>query len=170
MTDYIIKPHEGDLEELREFFHLSTGLESVDGVRHLINIERTRGTRYFVAVTEDEKIIGMAGLWLDTSRAITMQEPPQLIDVAVLPERKGTGLGRALVAKAMQETQAAGFDGLWLYTNGGSPDNLRFYLSMGFQLIAAVPGWFGPGTTKAVMRRDFTPGENLTDAASAVSS
>lgn len=164
MTEFIIKPHEGELEELQEFFHLSTGLESAEGVRHLIAIERTRGTRYFVAVA-DEKIIGMVGLWLDTTRAITMQEPPQIIDVAVHQERRGTGVGRALVAKAIEETGAAGFDSLWLYTNGGSADNLRFYLSMGFQLIAAVPGWFGPGTTKAVMRHDFDRSEKVTDAA-----
>jgi ribosomal protein S18 acetylase RimI-like enzyme len=61
-------------------------------------------------------------------------EPPALFveNVAVLPERQGRGLGRALMAFAEQHARAAGLAEVTLYTNQKMVENLRFYAALGY--------------------------------------
>ena len=154
MSELFIAPYAGDLEELLPFFHMSTGVDAVDPVRHLIAVERARGTRYYTA-TQDDRVVGMIGLSLDPAGEADCLEPPEVIDIAVLPEYRRRGVARALMNMAMAEVRAAGYRRLWLYTDGNDVSLLTFYRRLGFRLIAAVPDWFGDGTVKAIMRRDL---------------
>ena len=61
----------------------------------------------------------------------------------------------ALIDRAMEETRAAGYDRLWLYTDGHAVNLLAFYRRLGFRLISVAPDWFGDGTSKAILRLDF---------------
>lgn len=149
-----IARYTGDLENLMSFFHLSTGLSSEEGIRRLIAIEKARGTRYYVA-KRGEGIVGMIGVWFDEAHQIDVLEPPEIIDLAVAPDYRRQGIGRALMARAIDQLKSAGYHRLWLYTGGHDFGTLRFYRSLGYQLISAVPDWFGDGSTKAILRLDF---------------
>jgi len=149
-----IAPFTGDLEELLPFFHMSTGIDGADGVRQLIAMERTRGTRYYTA-TLDGRVVGMIGLWFDPSGEVSALEPPQVIDIAVLPDARRQGLARALMDTAVEAVRAAGYRHLWLYTDGNSAPLLAFYRRLRFRIISAVPDWFGEGTVKAILRREL---------------
>jgi ribosomal protein S18 acetylase RimI-like enzyme len=61
-------------------------------------------------------------------------DPPALFveNVAVLPERQGRGLGRALMAFAEEHARAAGLAEVALYTNQRMTENLRFYAALGY--------------------------------------
>jgi ribosomal protein S18 acetylase RimI-like enzyme len=61
-------------------------------------------------------------------------EPPALFveNLAVLPERQGRGLGRALMVFAEDHARAAGLDNVALYTNQEMTENLRFYAARGY--------------------------------------
>jgi GNAT superfamily N-acetyltransferase len=92
---YSSQSYTGDLESLFGFFQMSIGLSSRDGVRQLIAIERTRGTHYYTA-TQDGATIGMIGVYYDAAGTVTELEPPQIIDIAVLPEHRRKGVASAL--------------------------------------------------------------------------
>jgi GNAT superfamily N-acetyltransferase len=146
--------HTGDLDELLPFFRMSAGMDSPEGIRHLIAIEQARGTRYYTAQVSGEAV-GFIGLFFDPSGLINELEPPQIIDIAVSPGYRRQGIARALVEFAARETLAAGYDRLWLYTDGHSPALLAFYRRLGFRLVSVVPDWFGDGSAKAYLRRDL---------------
>lgn len=154
MTQPTIERYTGDLEDLLPFFHMSTGIDAVDGVRQLIAIERTRGTQYHTASLHG-RVVGMIGFWFDPSGEVSALEPPQVIDIAVLPEARRQGIARALMDVAVEGVRGAGYRHLWLYTDGNDASLLAFYRRLRFRLVAAVPDWFGEGTVKAIMRRDL---------------
>jgi GNAT superfamily N-acetyltransferase len=103
---FSIQPYSGDFEDLLDLLQMSMGLESLDGVRHMLAVERARGTRYHVA-TRSSRPIGLVGLWFDPTGAVTALDPPQVMDLAVLPAHRRQGVGRALIEVAIRETQAA---------------------------------------------------------------
>lgn len=144
----------GDLEDLISFFQMSMGLESLDGVRTLMNIEKARGTRYYTASIDGE-VVGMIGFWFDPTGAASQLEPPQVIDIAVAEAHRRRGVARALMDLAVRETRAAGYDRLWLYTDGNSIDQMTFYRCLGFRLKSVVPDWFGDGSAKAILCLDI---------------
>ena len=149
-----VERYAGDPEDLTELLQMSMGLQSLDGVRRLIAIERTRGTRYCTAAL-DGRILGVIGVFFDPTGETTELEPPQIIDMAVAPEYRRRGIARSLMDAAVGEVRASGHDRLWLYTDGNSPALLSFYTRLGFRLVSVVPDWFGDGTAKAILRRDL---------------
>ena len=149
--------HTSDLDELLPFFRMSTGVDSPEGIRHLIAIEQARGTRYYTANVSGEAV-GFIGLFFDPTGLINELEPPQVIDIAVSPGYRRQGIARALIEFAARETLAAGYDRLWLYTNGHDPGVLAFYRQLGFRLVSVVPDWFGDGSAKAYRCRDLAAG------------
>ena len=60
----------------------------------------------------------------------------QLANLAVHPDRKGAGLGRALLAHADAEASAQGYRELRLTTHADMPETHRFYARLGWQETA----------------------------------
>ena len=144
----------GAPEDLLELLQMSMGLQSLDGVRRLISVERARGTRYYTAAL-DGRVVGVIGVFFDPTGETTELEPRQIMDMAVVPEYRRRDLARALMDTAVEEVRDSGLDRLWLYTDGNSPALLSFYNRLGFRPISIVPDWFGGGTAKAILRRDL---------------
>lgn len=151
----VIELHAGDDGDLLELLQMSMGIESMEGVKHLLAIERTRGTRYYVARIAGQ-IVGLIGVWFDPTGRVTELEPPQIIDMAVLPAYRRQGVARALMAQAVAEVRTTGCPTLWLYTSGDEIGVLTFYYKLGYRLAAVVPDWFGPGSRKAILRLDLS--------------
>ncbi len=149
-----IEQYLDDLNGLLPFFRMSTGVDAEEGIRHLIAIEVARGTRYDVAI-RDDRIVGFIGTWFDPTGLINDLEPPQIIDIAVLPEYRRQGVARALMDQAIHLVQSAGYERLWLYTDGDDAALLTFYRRLGFRLVSVVPGWFANEGAKAILRRDI---------------
>jgi GNAT superfamily N-acetyltransferase len=64
---------------------------------------------------------------------LTVTDEGFLIDnVAVHPDHRGTGLGRALLAVAEAEARRAGFDSIYLYTHEQLTENLALYARIGY--------------------------------------
>ncbi len=75
---------------------------------------------------------------------------PWLAGVYVLPQARGRGVARALIAAVEGEAQAAGLNPLWLYTHTAE----SLYARLGWHMAETVPR---PGEpTVTVMRRDLT--------------
>jgi ribosomal protein S18 acetylase RimI-like enzyme len=149
-----ILPAELPLENYLDLLQMSMGIENLAGVQRLLEVEKARGTLYFTAQVEG-KTAGLIGLFVDPDGAAAELEPPQIIDLAVYPRYQRQGVARALVKFAINRTQDAGYNRLWLYTDGNSSGLLTFYRKLGFSLSAVVHDYFGDGSVKAIFRMDL---------------
>lgn len=70
----------------------------------------------------------------------------ELKSMAVLPEERGTGLGRALVRSALRRSAAEGWSGIVVSTAAADTGNLRFYQRVGFRLLSVDRDAFTPAT------------------------
>jgi len=61
-----------------------------------------------------------------------------LDNVAVRPERQGSGLGRRLIAFAEAEALRLGYSEIHLYTNAAMHENLAIYTKLGYQEFGRV--------------------------------
>ena len=84
----------------------------------------------FVVAEHEQRLVGVAGLELCCDDAL-------LRSVAVAPEWRSRGLGRALVTRVIAEAEARGIDALYLLTTTAE----RYFPSFGFERIErdAVP-------------------------------
>jgi len=79
----------------------------------------------FVVAEAGEDLVGVAGLEVCCDNAL-------LRSVAVLPEWRSHGLGRALVTRVISDAEARGIRGLYLLTTTAE----RYFPSFGFREIA----------------------------------
>jgi ribosomal protein S18 acetylase RimI-like enzyme len=80
----------------------------------------------FIAADEQDRVVGVAQCW--TSAFIK--------DLAVQPDRRGQGLGSALILEALQAFQQCGATHVDLKVNADNPSGaLRLYRSHGFEEI-----------------------------------
>jgi len=79
----------------------------------------------FVVAEAGDDVVGVAGLEVCRDNAL-------LRSVAVLPEWRSRGLGRALVSRVISDAEARGIRGLYLLTTTAE----RYFPSFGFREIA----------------------------------
>jgi GNAT superfamily N-acetyltransferase len=70
----------------------------------------------------------------------------ELTNMAVAPEQRGTGVGRALVASALLKCGAEGWSRMLVATAAADTGNLRFYQRSGFRLLCVERDAFTPAT------------------------
>ena len=70
----------------------------------------------------------------------------ELKSLAVVPEERGTGVGRALVRSAVQRTASEGWSRMVVSTAAADTGNLRFYQRVGFRLLSVDRDAFTPAT------------------------
>jgi ribosomal protein S18 acetylase RimI-like enzyme len=125
--------HEGPRAGLRSLFELAEDSKSqLDGSIDL--------GRVLVAWDGDE-VIGHIQL-------IEGPEPGQieLKSVAVIPARQGMGIGRALVAAAVERSAASGRSRMVVSTGAADTGALRFYQRVGFRMTSIERDAFSPAT------------------------
>ncbi len=69
---------------------------------------------------------------------ITAKRPIELQKLYFLAACRGMGLGSQLLALAIEESRAAGHDGIWLDVWEDNKGAIRFYERNGFRLVADV--------------------------------
>ena len=88
----------------------------------------------FVSVDRDDAAIGFA---------LCQQFPDalHLRELNVLRSAQGQGLGRALLARVVDEAKRRGIPGVTLTTFRDVPFNRPFYARHGFEEVTDLPGW-----------------------------
>jgi ribosomal protein S18 acetylase RimI-like enzyme len=152
LTEVNIQSYPRELTALWELFAISCGKEDPAAIRQIIQLERMRGTRYLVAKIDDE-IIGFVGYWYPTGNQDF--EPPQLIDLAVLPSYRRQGIGRDLVQAAIEQLQEAGCCKVMILMNSNRLEDLGFLSQCGFEMISLIADWCGAGVSRAIFRKDI---------------
>jgi [ribosomal protein S18]-alanine N-acetyltransferase len=103
--------------------------------------------RLVVAVEEAvprPQVIGYTCRWRVTDEV-------HLLNVAVHPERRGLGHGRALVAAVVGEAEAARARVVYLEVRAGNVIARRLYRQLGFKDLGVRRGYYGPGQDAVVM-------------------
>ena len=92
-----------------------------------------------VLVLRDEpRVIGMVSLLFSVSTALG-DGVATLEDMVVVPERRGRGIGSALLTAAIEHARQAGCRRITLLTDRSNASARRFYGRHGFQLSEMVP-------------------------------
>ena len=125
--------HAGSRAELRPLFELAEDSEAqLDQYLEL--------GRVLVAMRGSE-VLGHLQL-VPTTRAREIE----LKNMAVVPEQRGTGIGRALVASALRASAEEGWSRMLVATGAADVGNLRFYQRVGFRLLSVERDAFTPAT------------------------
>ncbi len=103
--------------------------------------------RLVVAVEEAvprPQVIGYTCRWRVTDEV-------HLLNVAVHPERRGLGHGRALVGAVVAEAEVARTRVVYLEVRAGNVIARRLYRQLGFKDLGVRRGYYGPGQDAIVM-------------------
>jgi ribosomal protein S18 acetylase RimI-like enzyme len=86
-----------------------------------------------------------------------LDEPGYLYTVGfyIRPEWQGKGLGGELLRALMEACLDSGAEGLTLTVAPGNAEALALYRSAGFVDEAFVPGFYGPGEDRYILRLRF---------------
>jgi putative acetyltransferase len=87
----------------------------------------------FVVVRDDELAVACGGVCrFDDTRA-------ELKRMYVVPEVRGQGLGRRVLAELEEHARALGYGGIVLETGDRQPESVGLYVSAGFERIPCYP-------------------------------
>jgi len=120
---------EGDDEKLAVVFQkcFDPGWSS-DRVLKTFVEESVWSPNRMCVLCHDDEVVGTATAW-------ELRQRPghgMLHYLAVLPEHRGKGLGRALVARVLQLLKEMGYTDAWLSTDDFRLSAIRTYLALGF--------------------------------------
>jgi ribosomal-protein-alanine N-acetyltransferase len=82
----------------------------------------------------------------------------EVVSIAVAPEHRRAGAGRALMERLLDEVGTRGARTLELLVRIDNTAGIRFYRSFAFRRVKTVPGYYEDGADAYLMRRRTRPG------------
>lgn len=108
-------------------------------------------TRHFVvALNEQQSIIGYAGVFAPG------QAEADVLTVGVVPEYRGKGIAKALMALLTDWANAQGSTAMMLEVKTDNHEALGLYESLGFLKLNVRKDYFGTGLDAQVMRLELS--------------
>jgi len=119
---------------------------------------------YLVAnpVGEPQRVTAYAGL-----HAPFREPQADIQTIAVAPDARRNGIGRALMHALMVEARDRGASELFLEVRDDNPGAQHLYDSLGFERIAVRPNYYQPDGVDAVVMRLSIPEPHLSPAVGA---
>ena len=93
---------------------------------------------------EGGEILGYAVSW-------TVAGESHLLNLAVRPDRRGTGVGRALLRECIRRGAGAGASRIHLEVRAGNEEAQRLYRSEGFEFLGVRKGYYTDTGEDAVL-------------------
>jgi L-amino acid N-acyltransferase YncA len=100
--------------------------------------EAAAGARVVLAAREAGAVVG--SVQLDLARAPNARHRAELVKLMVRVDRRGRGLGLALLRAALDEARRGGRTMVWLCTTEGAAAE-RLYARAGFARAGEIPAW-----------------------------
>jgi GNAT superfamily N-acetyltransferase len=125
----LIRRYDGDREALRPLFRLADDSDR--------EIDAYLGDGDVLTAVDSGEIVGH--LQLVAGEAGTVE----LKNMAVIEQRRGAGVGRALVEAALQHCRERAASRLLVATAAADIGNLRFYQRQGFRMLCIERNAFG---------------------------
>ena len=108
-------------------------------------------TRHFVvAIDEAQSIIGYAGVFAPG------QAEADILTVGVVPNQRGKGIAKALMALITDWAKAQGSTAMMLEVKVDNPEAIRLYESLGYSKLNVRKDYFGSGLDALVMRLELS--------------
>jgi len=108
-------------------------------------------TRHFVvAIDESQDIIGYAGVFAPG------QAEADILTVGVVPEHRGKGIAKALMALITNWAKAQGSIAMMLEVKVDNPEAIGLYESLGYSKLNVRKDYFGAGLDAQVMRLELS--------------
>lgn len=108
-------------------------------------------TRHFVvAVDADQNIIGYAGVFAPGAAEA------DILTVGVVPEHRGKGVAKALIALITDWAKEQGTTAMMLEVKTDNTDAIGLYDSLGYSILNIRKDYFGAGLDAQVMRLELS--------------
>ena len=108
-------------------------------------------TRYFVvAIDEQQSIVGYAGVFAPG------EAEADILTVGVVPEQRGKGIGKALMAQITDWAKSQGTTAMMLEVKVDNVEAIGLYQSLGYSQLNVRKNYFGPGLDAQVMRLELS--------------
>lgn len=140
-----------DLDEIVRIERESFGPDAFTRRQLAYLLTRARGACFIAATAE--RTAGYLSL-LERPRYANLR----LYSVAVAPEARGTGIGQALLDKAVEYAAERGFREITLEVSSANTAALGLYRKNGFATHSRLPGYYRDGTDGWRMKRAIAPG------------
>lgn len=113
--------------------------------------EFSSSTRHFVvAVDETQSIIGYAGVFAPG------QTEADILTVGVVPEHRGKGIAKALMALITAWANTQGSTAMMLEVKTDNTEAIGLYESLGYSKLNIRRDYFGAGSDAQVMRLELS--------------
>lgn len=117
--------------------------------RMFLDLYENCGELFFVAECEGE-IVGYAVSCMTRGGV-------EIVSIAVLPRRRGLGIGAALMRRTLRASAAAGGRWVSLAVRESNARAIAFYERFGFERVRRVPGYYHDGEAAIRMRLGLRP-------------
>lgn len=107
-------------------------------------------SRSLVAEVEGRGVVGFVVWWRIAGEV-------HLLNLAVAPENRRSGLGRALLGEVLEDGRRAGADRVVLEVADDNASALHLYAATGFSTVGRRRNYYGPGRDAVLMARAFPP-------------
>ena len=108
-------------------------------------------TRHFVVALDDQQsIVGYAGVFAPGAAEA------DVLTVGVVPEHRGQGIAKALMALITNWAKAQGSTAMMLEVKTDNSDAIGLYQSLGYAKLNVRKDYFGPGLDAQVMRLELS--------------
>jgi ribosomal-protein-alanine N-acetyltransferase len=108
-------------------------------------------TRHFVVALDDQQsIVGYAGVFAPGAAEA------DVLTVGVVPEHRGQGIAKALMAVITDWAKAQGSTAMMLEVKTDNSDAIGLYQSLGYAKLNVRKDYFGPGLDAQVMRLELS--------------
>jgi len=108
-------------------------------------------TRHFVVALDDQqRIVGYAGVFAPGAAEA------DVLTVGVVPEHRGQGIAKALMALITDWAKAQGSTAMMLEVKTDNSDAIGLYQSLGYAKLNVRKDYFGPGLDAQVMRLELS--------------
>lgn len=124
-------------ETLKEFGANHPGTVYYDATTDaLYELFQTKGAAYFVAELNDE-IVGGGGIYPTDGLP---DDTCELVKMYLLPQARGTGLGRTLIERSLAFAKETGYKQVYLESMPELKQALKVYAKFGFEYLKAPMG------------------------------
>lgn len=110
---------------------------------------RSEHTRYLIGLSDDGDVVGYAGVLAPSGST-----DADIQTIAVAPEARRSGVGRALMVELIAHAASVGAHAVFLEVRADNPGAQQLYRSLGFVDIAVRPRYYQGGIDAVVMKLD----------------
>lgn len=100
--------------------------------------------KFFIACDGEDNIVGYIGIW-------TLLDECQINKVAVLPEKRKLGIGKAILNHVLKLTRAQGIKSWYLEVRESNIAAQALYKSAGFSSVGIRKGYYATPVEDAVL-------------------